>query len=77
MIRFIRTHPSTLENNKATCSCLNFPRNTCPDPMENHVAKLQMPKYQNTAKYLRTGADMCSPEMRNVHGKHNSFVYVY
>ena len=53
MIRFIRTLPTTLENNKATC--LNFPRNTCPDPLENHITKLQMPKYQNTAKHLRTG----------------------
>ena len=39
------------------------------------MTQLQITKYQNTAKYLRTGANMCPPEMRNVHGKHNSFVY--
>ena len=41
------------------------------------MTQLQLPKYQNTAKYLRTGANMCPPEMLNVHGKHNSFVLVY
>ena len=38
------------------------------------MAKLQMPKYAN---YFRTGANMCPPEMRNVQGKHNSFIYIY
>ena len=71
MIRFIRTIPSTLENNRATC--LTILRNACPDPLENHMAKLQMPKYAN---YFRTGANMCPPEMRNVQGKHNSFIYI-
>ena len=70
MIRFIRTIPSTLENNRATC--LTILRNACPDPLENHMVKLQMPKYAN---YFRTGANMCPPEMRNVQGKHNSFIY--
>ena len=46
-----------------------LPKNTCPDTLENHMTKLQMPKI-----YLRTGANMCPPEIRNVHGKHNSFV---
>ena len=63
MIRYIWTLPSSLENNKATC--LKFPRNTCSDcRCQNQYA----------GKYLRTGAIMCSPEKRNVHGKHNSFV---
>ena len=55
MIRFIWTIPSTLENNRA--KCLTLLRNACPDPLENHMAKLQMPKYAN---YFRTGANYVS-----------------
>ena len=43
MNRFIWTLPSTLQNYKTTC--INFPRNTCPDTLENHMTKLQMSKY--------------------------------
>ena len=41
--------------------------------MSGHPGK----SYDETADakiYLRTGANMCPPEIRNVQGKHNSFV---